>query len=328
MNLDSFTLKWYDKSVSELKNTFNLLSIENSGLRGYKENLLSDKNVVGVTDNLEYVLKKDAYVCGGPCIDDCKCDISIESVFDIITLIKVGKILNKKVIIHIGVEEEILRNKQSQNSKAQWVIVGNKFEKIIKKLSFLMKHEVICVRSDNPFVNKNIEFFTKKIELILNENDAVTLYQHLLQVKPKIKDSFNFRIHLRFLSLYLPEFIDSILERKGSNLIIYENLQQLMAAKKGRAIATLWNNYNNGPYQIVSLSYPSTDGLIRMHRFDKEKKPYLHDSDAKLFSYVDSMALEVFEFNKTAWPTEISGEINNRTDLKRLLKNLKVVLDD
>lgn len=328
MDLDSFTLKWYGKSVNELKNTFNLLSVKNSGLGVCGENLLSSRSVIGVTDNLEYILKKEAYVCGGPCIDDCKYDISVEAIFDIITLIKVGKILNKSVIIHIGVKEEILRKKQSQNSKAQWITVGDRFEKIIKNLSFLMKHDVICVRSDDSVIDKNIEFFTKKIELILDENDAVTLYQHLLQVKPKIKDSFNFRIHLRFLSLYLPEFIDSILQRKGSNLIIYENLQQLMASKKGRAIATLWNNYNNGPYQIVSLSYPSADGLIRMHRCDKEKKPYLHDSDVKFDSYVDSMTSEVFEFNKIGWPIEVGGEIDNREDLKKLLKKLKVILDD
>lgn len=329
MKVDEFIESWYGKSVPEIIDAFSLLDFENSGIPKSIQKkcpLLSKCKVIGSTENLKPFFEKESVISGGPCIDDCHYDISIESVYEIASLIKVGKELRKKVIIHVGTQEEILREKQSKNSIEKWKKIGQRYENLIGKLKEKIGHpDVFCFRSDKPTLDREITKFAAELQRIITEEDARTLYRHLSGTgQQPIKDSFNFNIHTRFLALYLPDFVEAVLKIDNVTLLVYEDIQQLMAAKKARALAVLRNRFNSGPSQIIVLPYPSIDGKIRMHRSDKKLRPYLHSDPDFINELVNLMPKEVFEYNQLTWPTELTEKrINTRKELASFFIKLK-----
>lgn len=329
MDAEKFIPAWYEKTMTELSEIFNLTSFENCGIpKKISENcvLLSKKRVLGATENISRLLNGNSIISGGPCIDDCHYDISIESVYEIASLIKVGKELGKRVIIHVGVQEEILREKQSQNSIQLWKRIGDRFEALIENLKKAMNYsDVFCCRSDKPEIDEIITKFSKDVQKKITEDDIRTLYRHLAGTGQRpIKDSFNYSVHVRFLPLYLPNFIEGVLKTENVKIIAYEDIQQLMAAKKANALAVLMNNFNKGPSQIITLPYPGIDGKIRMHRFDKAKRPFLH-SNPELFKLItQEMREDVFKFNCQTWPLELTSKrIYTRKELAEFFNSLK-----
>jgi len=329
MNAEEFIPKWYEKTMPELIEIFNLSSFENSGIP--EENskncvLLSKERVLAATENISKLLEGNTIISGGPCIDDCHYDISLESIYEIASLIKVGKEFGKKVIIHVGVQEEILREKQSKKSIELWKNTGNRIENIIECLKKKMDYrDVFCCRSDKPEIDAIITKFANEVQKRINRDDARTLYRHLAGTgKKPMQDSFNYSIHARFLPLYLPSFAEEVLKTRNVRIIAYEDIQQLMAAKKANALATLMNSFNKGPAQIVTLPYPGTDGKIRMHKFDKTKRPFINSSPELLEQTAKEMSEAVFNFNCKTWPIELAGKkIQTRNELAEFFNSLR-----
>jgi|GEM_PF-2002323 len=329
MPLEDFVSIWYKRSFHNIASAFSLLSYGESGIPeeiSKKCLLLSQERVLGATENLKSLFEADSIISGGPCIDDCHKGISLESFFEISSLIKIGKELNKKVIIHIGIQEEILRCEQTSTSINQWKSIGDKYERLIKTLKSKIGYaNVFCCRSDKKEIDEQIKHYAAKLQKMFSLEDAKTLYQHLNSTsKPVQKDSFNFNIHTRFLALYLPEFVEAVLGVKEAKLLVYEDLQQVMAVKKGYAFTILSNHFNNGPCQIITLPFPGIDGLTRMHRFDRSKRPFLHTSKEELEVLCNAMSENVFRFNKNNWPEELgSNSIINRKSLANFFSSLK-----
>lgn len=329
MDINKFLVRWYGKTAIQLRESFNLLKASNAGIPPsltQKCQALSTSRIIGATENLEFLLRGESILTGGPCIDDCYEDISIESVHDIASLIQIGKVLQKKVIIHIGVQEEILRRKQSDRKVKQWQKMGLRFENLIKNLKQKMDYSnVICLCSDKPTVDFEITRFANQIQMTITEDDAQTLYRHLNGNKDyPSNDLFNFNIHTRFLALYLPEFIEAALGLPKTRLLIYEDIQQLLAVKKGNALTILRNRLDSGPSQIVTMPYPSIDAKTRMHRSKKDYKPYLNTPNQKLREIIYAMTEETFEYNQRTWPLELTNkEIQTREDLIKFMNELK-----
>lgn len=329
MDLNKFLVRWYGKTSMQLRESFNLLKAPEAGIPislTQKCQALSPSRIIGATENLEFLLREESVLTGGPCIDDCHEGISIESVHDIVSLIQVGKMLQKKVIIHIGVQEEILRRKQSDRNVKQWQKMGLRFENLIENLKQKMGYSnVICLRSDKPTVNFEITRFANQIKMTITEDDAQTLYRHLNGNKDyPSNDFFNFNIHTRFLALYLPEFIEAVLGLPKARLLIYEDIQQLLAVKKGNALTILRNRLDSGPSQIVTIPYPSIDAKTRMHRSKKDYKPYINTPNHKLRELIYAMTEETFEYNQHSWPLELTTkELQTRDDLITFLTDLR-----
>jgi len=329
MAIDSFVGEWYKKSFGEICQTFVLKDFQSAKIPNKystKCPLLSESRVLGATEDLESYFENDSIICGGPCIDDSHYDISLESAFEIASLIKVGKVLKKKVIIHLGIQEEILREEQSEESIKKWIAIGDRYEKFIEQMKKAIGHEnVFCCRSDRKEINEKIIEYASELQKIFSYEDARTLYQHLsANGKPIQKDSFNFNIHTRFLALYLPDFIEKVAGVKDAKLLVYEDLQQVMAVKKGNAFAVLRNKFNNGPAQIITLPYPGFDGKSRMHRFDRARRPYLHSEKELIASLCKEMPKDVLEFNLKNWPEELTkAELKNADQLAEFFLTLK-----
>jgi len=328
MSIEAFVDRWYGKSFEQMCSTFSLIPYNRCELEsaGQKCSLLSNNRVLGSTFILSDFIKSSNIISGGPCIDDSHYDVSLESFFEIVSLIKVGKVLNKKVIIHVGVGEEILREDQSEDSVKKWISIGDRYEKIIEQMKKVFNYsEVFCCRSDKKEVDEKIIFYANELKKIFSPEDAKTLYQHLSSNgKPVQKDSFNFDIHTRFLALYLPEFIESVFGISDAKLLVYEDLQQVMAAKKGNAFAVLRNHFNAGPIQIITLPFPAPDGKSRMHRFDRAKRPYLHSEESLIFELCKNMPSEVLDYNLNNWPQELTkGKINDADSLAKFFCTLK-----
>lgn len=329
--IDSFISAWYGRSIEEMRKEFGILPFERSGIpveTSKNCQLLSEQRVIGSTGDLFPLISGSAVISGGPCIDDCRDDISVESVFEIASLIKVGKELKKKVIIHLGIEEEILRTKQPEGAIKKWKETGRKYEIIAFNLAKRIGYSDIFVcRSDDPKINSVIARHAMGLVNIFPQEEAKTLYQHLNKGKPVQKDSFNFSIHTRFLALYLPEFVSEVLSSQMQGVFVFEDLQQMMAAKKAHAICVLRNNFRYAPAQAVLLPFPAVDGSIRMHKCPKELRLFLGTDEGRLRELVNSMTDDVFLFNSKNWPAELTqGNISSRRALADFFCSLKELL--
>jgi hypothetical protein len=314
--LNEFSKKWYWQEINEVMKFFSMTQYPPH------PDFLSDHHgvkagtIIGAsTDIRQFDLKKYT-ILGGPCINDCKENITLEAVYEISNTLLLAKKLNSRAVIYIQDGEEALLEPD-----VEWKPISTRVHKLVSKLAKIYDYKnFIIVKTLKP-ENKSIIDLNSTLSNNFSDFDFLKMYAIKYPVGQPKNDFTEFEkgiiaMNKRTFSLYFPNVVKEFLgEKFACPILAAENLQQLKIIKLARIVCNMNGQFETEPHQVVHFPFPSLSGDMRMYR--SEDKFYLTSDSSKIKDK------NVLSFWSNAFPEQLTEKKEGKQAIENLLETLR-----
>lgn len=301
-------------SYEILKKTYNLKEEDITTLK----KTLTDKKIIdydfffGQINN-----KKPEIVIGGPCIRNNTEKICLNLFSQIFTPIKVAQVIKKPCKIFIGLKEEIIFQPENVDS---YYLLGNKLEKITKKIAKKLNVEVEIINSSYHCYDKIISKAVNDLKINISNVESTYLFE--LSKKRKEKELHSqLRVFSteRVVACYTSFLLNKLFGRNNNLLVTdIEQMQCLLFAKK-------YDKKYNSPNMLPFLPLPNLYGTKKMFAAENDEKLLLNQIEKyyeAIFKKIPPYALEAYcKFFRLAIEDK-DLKINNVKEFKCIIKKI------